>query len=372
MREQAGNRSTRRRRPDLRAVILAGGRGTRFWPLGRAARPKQFLPITGRVSMVEETIRRLRPLIPAERVWTVADAAQSRSLRTLLPLLPRAHFLVEPLARNTAPSLMLATARIFLDNPEAVVGVFPADHLIREPHKFLRTLGAAVTVAFEKRRIVTFGITPTFPATGYGYIRHAKGQPLRSGPDVFYPVRAFKEKPPLALAEKYLAAGDSSWNSGMFVWRADVFAENLQAHAPEIYRFWPRTLEALKSRDGAGLRRIFEEIPSLSIDYALMEKARGVMVCKGNFGWSDVGAWTALYDIWKQDEAGNVIRGRGLALDAKGCLVYNPGRLTALVGVKDLIIVETGDALLVCSAAEDQRVKEIVEMLKTTGGKKYL
>ncbi len=372
MNERAKNKKSPQGRPDVRAVILAGGRGTRFWPLGRAARPKQFLPIISRLSMIEETVRRLRPLIRTDRVWTVADAGQTRSLRKIFTQIPRANFVVEPLAKNTAPSLMLATAKIFLDNPEAAVGIFPADHVIREPKKFLHKLAAAVEVAIEKRCIVTFGITPTFPATGYGYIRCAKDKPFKRGRDVFYPVRAFKEKPPLALAEKYLAAGDSSWNSGMFIWRADVFAENLKAYAPVLYGFWTRTLEALTSRDRSALRRIFEDIPSVSIDYALMEKAQGVMVCEGDFGWSDVGAWSALYDIWKRDEAGNVVRGKGLALDATGCLVYNPDRLTALVGVKDLIVVQTDDALLVCSAREDQRVKEIVETLKKTGGKKYL
>ena len=357
---------------DLRAVILAGGRGTRFWPLGRANRPKQFLPIAGRKPMVAETVDRVRPLIPPERILMVADAAQTRSLRRLFPDMVGSNFVIEPLARNTAPSLMLATARVWLDNPEAVVAVLPADHLIREPGKFLEKLGAAAAFAAADPSIVIFGIRPTYPATGYGYIHFQKGRPRKMGRQIFYPVRAFREKPGLELARRFLASGAHSWNSGMFVWRADVFARKLEAYAPDLLPFWKGMLEALEKKDAKMLAGVFAKIPAISIDYALMEKARGVVVCPGDFGWSDVGAWSSLFDVWEADGAGNVARGDCLVLDSRGCLVYNPGRLTALVGVKDLIVVQTDDALLVCSAREDQRVKEIVETLKKTGGKKYL
>jgi len=357
---------------DARAVILAGGRGTRFWPLGRAARPKQFLPIAGRRTMVEETVRRIRPVIPAARVLMVADGGQTRSLRRFFPGMKAANFLIEPLARNTAPSLMLATARIWLENPEAVVAVLPADHLIKERGRFLGKLRAAIAFAAVEPSLVTFGIRPTSPATGYGYIRFSKDRPRRHGREPFYPVRAFREKPGLAEARRYLASGDYAWNSGMFVWRAGVFAHELEAGAPELFPFWKRLVEALKAKDRRKLRNVFERIPALSIDYALMEKARSVFVCEGDFGWSDVGAWSSLFGIWPGDRDGNVARGETLALDSRGCLVHNPGRLTALIGVRDLIVVEAGDALLVCASDRDQRVKEAVEILRAKRRNRYL
>jgi mannose-1-phosphate guanylyltransferase len=358
---------------DVRAIILAGGRGTRFWPLGRAARPKQFLQITGRDPMLLETVRRVRPLIPARRVTLVADAEQTRQARKMLPRLPQSCFLVEPAARNTAPALMLATARIWLEDPEAVVAVFPADHLIRDEAKFLRTLKAATEAAARENALVTFGIPPTYPATGYGYIRHDREKGRRIGGAVFYPVRAFKEKPNLAQADEYLASGDYAWNSGMFVWRAGVFAEKLAAVSPELERAWTAIVEALRSVGGTKLRKAFAAAPAVSIDYALMEKADGVLVADGDFGWSDVGAWSTLLEIWPRDRKGNAARGETLAVDAKGCLVWNPGRLTALIGVRDLIVVDAGDALLVCDASFDQKVKDVVEALKKSRRlKKYV
>ena len=358
---------------DVRAVILAGGRGTRFWPLGRAAKPKQFLRIAGRDPMLLETVRRIRPLAPARRMTLVADAAQTRLARKLLPRLPKESFLVEPLARNTAPALMLATARVWLDNPEAVVAVLPADHLIRDEARFVKTLRAGIEAAARERVFVTFGIPPTYPATGYGYIRHDRGRGRKLGGGIFYPVQAFKEKPNPAQADEYLASGDYAWNSGMFVWRAGVFAEKLAVFAPDLKPAWAAIVSALRSGGAAKLRSAFALAPALSIDYALMEKAEGVLVADGDFGWSDVGAWSTLLEIWPRDGEGNAVRGEALALDAKDCLVWNPGRLTALVGVRNLIVIEAGDALLICDAALDQKVKDIVDTLKRTKKlKKYL
>jgi mannose-1-phosphate guanylyltransferase len=358
---------------DVRAVILAGGRGTRFWPLGRESKPKQFLRITGRDPMLLETVRRVRPLVPARRLILVADAAQTKQARGLLPRLPKESFLVEPQARNTAPALMLATARVWIENPEAVVVVLPADHLIRDKARFLRTLGAGIEAAAREKALVTFGIPPTYPATGYGYILHDRGKGRGIGGSVFYPVQAFKEKPNLAQADEYLASGGYAWNSGMFLWRAGVFAAKLAAADPELGRAWTALVEALRTGSAKKVAAAFVRIPALSIDYALMEKAEGVLVADGDFGWSDVGAWSTLLDLWPRDRNGNVSRGETLALDAKGCLVWNPGRLTVLVGVRDLVVVEAGDALLVCDTSLDQKVKDVVEALKRkTAHRKYI
>jgi len=319
--------------------------------------------------MLVETVRRIRPLVPPRRMVLVADAAQTRLARKLLPRLSKGSFLVEPSARNTGPALMLATARVWLEDPEAVVAVFPADHLIRDPARFRRVLRAAIEAAGREDALVTFGIPPTYPATGYGYIRHDRDKGRRIAGAVFYPVRAFKEKPSLAQADEYLASGDYAWNSGMFVWRAEVFAEMLAASAPGLRPAWNAMVKALRSGGAAKLAAAFAAAPALSIDYALMERARRVLVVDGDFGWSDVGSWSTLLEIWPRDRDGNAVRGETLALDAKDCLVWNPGRLTALVGVRDLVVVDTGDALLVCDAALDQRVREIVAALQ---GKKKL
>jgi len=350
---------------------MAGGSGTRFWPLSRKTRPKQFLDIVSSRSMIEETVARLLPLIPPKDIFTIADGDQTAALRELLPDHPKRNFLVEPLARNTAPSLMLATAHAYLQDPETVIAALAADHLIRDPDRFLSKLQSGAKAAYSGDRVVTFGIPPAFPSTGYGYIHFSREKGKRIGGEPFFPVLEFKEKPGRAEAERFLADGNYYWNSGMFLWRADAFARKLRRYAPKFFPFWERMLDTLEKKNRKGLRSVFEEIPALSIDYALMEKAKGVVVCAGDFGWSDVGAWSSLYEVWSPDEAGNVVKGEKLVLDSQGCLVYAPGKLTALVGVKDLIVVDTGDALLICRKDLDQKVKDIVEILKREN-KKYL
>jgi mannose-1-phosphate guanylyltransferase len=355
----------------LQAVVMAGGSGTRFWPLSRRTSPKQFLPIVSRKTMIEETVERVLPLIPYRDVLTVAGPRHSRTIRRLLPRLPARNVLVEPLARNTAPSLILATAAIHLRDPRAVVAVLASDHLIADPVQFRRKLRAAASAAASHDCLVTFGIPPTFPATGYGYIQQGRKADWKAAGEAFYPVLAFKEKPRERQAKAFLAEGGYTWNSGMFVWRAEVFAAKLEEHAPELFPFWVRTREALRRKSPARLKTVFNEMPSLSIDYALMEKADGVVVCEGNFGWSDVGAWSSLLDVWEKDAAGNAFQGDVLALDTAGSLCYNPGRFTALIGCRDLIVVNTPDALLVCPRSLDQRVKHVLEHLVGRGAGRH-
>jgi mannose-1-phosphate guanylyltransferase len=350
---------------------MAGGSGTRFWPLSRKSRPKQFLPIATQKTMIEETVARLRPLLPPEAIYTISDRAQAAAIRKLVPGVVARNVLVEPLARNTAASLILATARIYLQNPKAVVFALPADHLIAKPDVFLRKLRAAAAAAAREDVIVTFGIPPTFPSTGFGYIQYS-GRRRRFGNEDFYPVLRFREKPGVEQAKKYLEQGRHRWNSGMFIWRAEVFARKLERYAPEFFPYWERIIEALKKNDRGGIAAVFREIPATSIDYALMEKAKGVLMAEGDFGWSDVGSWVSLADIWPKDTSGNASRGEGLFLDSRNCLVYSPHRLAAVVGLRDVIIVDTEDAVLVCSKRADQRVKEVIETLKKTGRNKVL
>jgi mannose-1-phosphate guanylyltransferase len=358
--------------PDLKAVVMAGGSGTRFWPLSRRRAPKQFLPIVSRKTMIEETVERVLPLIPYRNILTVAGREHSRTIRRLLPRLPEKNALVEPLAKNTAPSLILATASVYLRNPRAVVVVLASDHLITDPALFRRKLKAAAAAAAARECLVTFGIPPAFPSTGYGYIHYRKDESRKTAGESFFPVLAFKEKPKEEEARAFLNEGGYYWNSGMFVWRADVFAAMLEKYAPEFHPFWGRTLDALRAHSASKLKAVFREMPATSIDYALMEKARGVVVCEGNFGWSDVGAWSSLFDVWKKDEAGNAFEGEALAVDTSGTLCFNPGRFTALIGCRDLIVVNTSDALLICPRSQDQRVKQVLEHLVRRGAGKHL
>jgi mannose-1-phosphate guanylyltransferase len=359
-------------KPDIHAVIMAGGSGTRFWPLSRRKLAKQFLPIVSDRTMLEETVRRILPLVPARRIYTVANAAQTRTIRRLLPRLPASHYIVEPEARNTAPSLILATARIFLKNPKAIIAVLPSDHLITAGDVFLRKLAAAAAAAGAEDVLITFGIPPSFPSTGYGYLRYRKGAARTFRREPFRDVEAFVEKPSAEKAVEFLRAGGYAWNSGMFLWRADVFAGKLERFAPEFFEAWTRVLAALRSGSRARVAAAFSSIPATSIDYALMEKAGGVLAAEGDFGWSDVGAWSSLAGIWPRDPEGNAFKGAAIILDSRNNLAYNPGRLTALVGVDDLVIVNTKDALLVCRREKDQSVKQILELLAKKGNPEYL
>jgi mannose-1-phosphate guanylyltransferase len=357
---------------NLYAIIMAGGIGTRFWPLSRKKTPKQFLPIISEATMIEETVSRLLPLIPASNITTIANAEQSQTIKTLIPEIPETNILVEPQGKNTAPSLLLATAKIFNLDPEAVCAALPADHLITDRALFLKKLKAGAEAAAKADALITFGIPPTFPSTGYGYIQYSKENPYQFQAEPFYSVQGFKEKPDYALAKAFCDAGHYSWNSGMFLWKAKAFAQKLERYAPDWFLYWEKMCLGLRDDDKTQIHTLFKEIPATSIDYALMEKAKGVLMCEGNFGWSDVGAWSSLADIWPRDQNRNAFRGDTLALESEGCLVYNPDKLTALVGVKDIIVVETHEALLICRKDQDQKVKDIVGELKKKGRNEYL
>lgn len=357
---------------EIRAVIMAGGVGTRFWPLSRKKFPKQFLPIISEKTMIEETVLRLLPLLSPDKIYTIANLEQTQTIRKLLPELPAENLFVEPQGKNTAPSLMLATAQVYLQNPEAVVVALPADHLIKNPSLFLKKLEAGASLATEGF-LITFGIPPTYPATGYGYIHFSEENPHQIQEETFYTVQEFKEKPEHEQAKQFLEAGNYSWNSGMFLWRASVFAQKLENYAPSMFPYWERMLDALKNEKDRDIKTIFEEISAISIDYALMEKAKeGVLVCPGNFGWSDVGSWSSLMDIWPKDKNGNAIKEEGLIFNSRNCLSYSPHKLTVLIGIEDIIVVDTGDALLVCHKDQDQKVKKVVESLQKKGKKEYL
>jgi mannose-1-phosphate guanylyltransferase len=352
------------------AVIMAGGVGTRFWPLSRFQQPKQFLPIISERTMLEETIQRIEPLIPLNHIITIANHEHSKVIQRIYPDLPQENIMVEPMGKNTAPCLLLATSGIFQRDPQAVISVLPADHLIRSPDAYRNTLAAATEAADQTGDLITFGIPPTYPATGYGYIRFNREDARRIQKESFFSVKEFKEKPDLEQAKEFLNAGTYYWNSGMFIWRADSFEEKLCRFAPDWASFWNEMKKAYP--DSEKVRHLFKKMPATSIDYALMERASGVLMAEGNFGWSDVGSWSALFDVWPRDKNKNALRTEGMTLDASNNLVHNPGQVTALIGVQDLVVVNTGDALLICRKDQDQKVKEIVKRLKETNKDRYL
>ena len=357
---------------DLCVVIMAGGIGTRFWPFSRRKKPKQFLPIISEKTMIEETVNRISPKIPFSRIYTIADHQKTQTIKAFFPDIPEENFLIEPEGKNTAPCLLLASAAIHLKKPEAVVAVLPADHFIQDHPLFLKKLEAAAVAAEQSQSLLTFGIPPDYPATGYGYINFSSNESSRFLEEDFFPVSAFKEKPDYELAETFLQTGEYFWNSGMFVWSTQVFAEKIQQFAPALFSHWDDLLEAVSQNDEEKIASIYSQLPATSIDYALMEKAEGVLMGVGNFGWSDVGAWSSLCPFLPKDKDNNASRGENILLDTENCLVYNPQKLTALIGVKDLIVVDTEDALLICRKDQDQKVKDIVERIKQDKKDEYL
>lgn len=351
------------------AVILAGGSGTRFWPKSREKRPKQFLDITGSGSMLQQTVDRILPLVPYERTIIVAGTELEDEVRKELPELPPENLLLEPVGRNTAPAIGYAAMALRKRDPEAVMAILPADHMIQKKEKLLQVLRMGEKIAREHPFLITLGITPTRAETGYGYIE--QGEP--SSEEGIFRVQCFTEKPDRKTAEEFLKSGRFSWNSGMFLWKAGAILSAMQKLCPEIYRSLVEIEDALGTeQEQEILRSSYEEIRADSIDYAVMEKSRDVLVIPVELGWSDVGSWSALEDILGKDESGNILKGKTALLKTRNSIVYAQKRLVAAVGIENLIIVETEDAVLVCRKDDAQEVKKIVELLKVRGMDEYL
>lgn len=349
------------------AVIMAGGRGTRFWPRSRKKHPKQLLNIIGEKTILEQTVDRIRPLCPWDRIYVVTEKDQAPQIRDLLPDLPGDQLLIEPLGKNTAPCIGLAARLLAERDPEAVMAVLPADHYIAREPDFRRVLTAAGEAARSGDYLITLGITPTFPETGYGYIEKGANQALPG----FYPVwavRAFHEKPDRARAETMLTAGGFFWNSGMFIWTAAAILKKMAHVTPDLFREIQGLPGTVRHPEWEpALRKAYERMEDISIDYAVMEKADNVLMLEGDFGWNDVGSWEAVYQLEHKDGQGNCLQGPTVALDSTGCLVFSPRKTVALLGVQNLVVVETADALLICPRERSQEVKKIVELLEKKG-----
>jgi mannose-1-phosphate guanylyltransferase len=349
----------------LYPVIMAGGSGTRFWPLSRKQRPKQFLPLTGDKPLIVHAVENVAPLASPEQTFVVCGKVHAPVVRELLPQLPGSNVLVEPIARNTAPCIGLAAAAIAARDPEGILLVLPSDHHIGAPERFRAALARAAEAA-KDGMLVTIGIKPSRPETGYGYVH--RGEVLREGELPIHAVRRFVEKPDLTTAQSYLASGDYLWNAGIFVFRADRILEELRRHLPETQEPLAQISDAFgRGEPDAVLAEQFPRMPAISIDYGVMEKASNIAVVPADFGWSDVGSFTALPEVRAVDDGGNVAGGQTLLIDVKDSVVLADGRPIAVVGVEGLVIVDAGDAVLVCPKDRAQDVRKIVDELGRRG-----
>jgi mannose-1-phosphate guanylyltransferase len=352
--------------PNTYAVVMAGGSGTRFWPLSRRKHPKQLLELFGHGTLLEQTVERLRPLVPPERIYIYTSELVLREVRRRLPQVPRAQIVAEPASRNTAPTLGVAAHEILRRDPQGLMLVLPADHIIAKPAEFLRVLRAGCETANVQGRSVVIGLKPTRPDTGFGYVRVGPREARIFGQEIFT-VEKFTEKPPLALARRYVASGRYLWNGGMFIWRASTLLENFA-------RYQPRMADQLARLGAAGgvespktFRRLFPKFEKISIDYAIMEKIPDIHAVAADIDWNDVGSWAVVYDLSKKDNEANVRPERSLCLDARGNMIVARKKFVVTVGVHDLVIVETDDALLVCARDHSQEVGKAVQALEKDG-----
>ena len=357
------------------SVIIAGGKGTRFWPLSRAERPKQLLKILSRKSLIDETAARVLSLGGRDRTLVVTVAEQVNAIRKELRALPWGNFIAEPQGKNTAPCIGLAALEIIRRDPSGVMMVLPADHWVTDSKAFQRTLKAAVELAARQDRLITIGIRPDYPETGYGYIVKGKAGDRSAAP--VFQVSKFTEKPSIAVAKKLMRQG-ALWNSGIFVWKAATLLELLNRYQPEIgaglkiinQAARGKSLSNPDSRLRAAIAREYKKLPSISIDYAVLERAGvegKVLTVEADFGWSDVGSWAAVHRMMDKDAQGNAGNGRWLQLGAKNCLIHSANRLIVLLGIENAVVVDTPDALLVGDLSRSQEVRELVDELNRKG-----
>jgi len=353
----------------LYAIIMAGGSGTRFWPKSRRGRPKQLLRLAGETTMLQQTVARIEPLVPRSRILIVTGRDQAAATRAQLPDVPSENVIAEPSPRDTAPCVGLAAGIVTHRDPAGTMIVMPADHVIEPAEAFRATVQAAVSVVEDDpTALVTFGIAPTRPETGYGYIERGALLETRHGIPV-YRVVQFREKPDRATAERFLAAGSFAWNSGIFLWRAATILEEMRAQRPQLAAALEPILQALGTPDeAAALARLFHQLERVSIDKAVMEHAPNVRMLEVPYLWNDVGDWRALASLLEQDAAGNAIEGHVLARDTTNSIIISDdGGLVATLGVDNLVVVHSGKATLVARKDQLDKLKALVESLGEAG-----
>lgn len=349
------------------AVVMAGGKGTRLWPAARRSSPKQLQRLIFDKPLIAETVDRLSRVYEPDHILVVTAREYADPIHEILPRLPKENIISEPVGRNTAAAIALAAFQIAREDPNGIFAVFPADHVILKPENLFKALRFANKLALE-HRVVDIGVVPGHPETGYGYIE--LGAELEQQDDLkACAVTRFVEKPDLEQARKYVEAGNYIWNSGMFVWRAGEYLEALREHLPDTYR---RLEEPLASGAWDELEEAYRHIEDISVDYAIMERVSDVVAVPVDFGWRDIGDWAALYDMMDHDADGNAIAGKHVGLDTHGSLLISGGKLIATVGLRDLIVVDTDDVLLVLPRDRAQEVKQLLDRLKETGQSEYL
>jgi len=340
----------------VKAVIMAGGKGERFWPLSRENLPKQLLSLVGKRSLLQETVNRLQPLIPPQDILVVTRRPLGRDIKRQLPKVPKKNIISEPVGRNTAPCIGLAAKKI---KEDAVMVVLPADHIVKLRRKFLDTLKMAITLARETGSLITIGIKPTYPATGYGYIEAGAREKQKAVSDKrqVFKVKRFVEKPDEKRAERFLKSGRFFWNSGMFVWKKSVILEAIRKYMPSLYY----KLQMVSSKN---INKLYPGLPNVSIDYGIMEKAKNRLVIPADFSWEDLGSWESLDRFFLRDGNKNSIMGRVSTIDTRNCIMVNRKGLLSAIGVSDLIVVSTEDVTLVFPKGKGQQVKKLVEKLR--------
>lgn len=352
------------------ALIMAGGRGERFWPKSRKNLPKQFLSLTGDgKTMIQLTVERILPLVAMEDIYIATNRDYKALVQEQLPELPEENILCEPIGRNTAPCIGLGAIHISRKYEDAIMMVLPSDHLIKYNQMFVNTLKQGCEIAEQGPNLVTIGITPDYPETGYGYIKFIPEETDGHA----YAVDRFVEKPSLEVAKEYLATEQYLWNSGMFMWKVSTILENLKQFMPSIYN----GLQIIKTAIGTEeqdsvLETEFTAFPSESIDYGIMEKAQNIYILPGTFGWDDVGSWLAVGRIRKSNEQGNVVNGNIITVGTKNCIIEGGQKLIATVGLEDLIIVDTPDATLICEKNSAGDIKKVLENLKICNRDEYI
>jgi mannose-1-phosphate guanylyltransferase len=351
-------------------VILAGGTGTRLWPRSRERLPKHLLALHGERSLLQTTFDRVSRL--SDHVYIVTERSQVESIKAQLPTLPADHFIIEPARRGTASALGLAAVIIQERDPEATMLSVHADHYLgHDEGAYLETLEAEADWAESRRSLVTVGLKPPYPSTAFGYIQVGPRMDGDTSTPV-YRAKAFVEKPNLQTAERYVASGDYLWNLGLFSWPVDILLAEMATYAPELEDGLQQVKRARMAGQSVDADRAYRALPTRAIDYAVMERTHNLFVVGAAFEWHDIGSWADLHDILRQDEAGNFVEGDSVLIDSKNCMIHSPNKLVAAVGLEDMVVIETEDALLICPKARSQDVKLIVERLKEMGKTEYL
>ncbi len=351
---------------------MAGGSGTRFWPRSKTAKPKQYLNIFGDKSLLQDTIERFETFTEDENIYIVSSATQAKVLEEQTPMLPKENLIYEPIGRNTLPCIGLAAMYAEIENPDGIMVVSPSDHLIQNNELFKDTVLAAAKIADERDGIVTIGITPTYPATGYGYVKTAEDITAEEKIKQFK-VERFVEKPNEETATEYLKQGGFYWNSGLFVFKISVFLKAVEEFAPNLYADLRKIQADMENPTyEQTLDTIYRAVESISVDYGIMEHAKNIFLVEGNFDWNDLGSWESVYQTDEKDENGNAGIGEAIFLDTKNSYVSTDEGLVAVVGLDDVIVVRDGNTTLVCKRDNAEDIKKIVEQLKEENKSKYL